>query len=617
MSLTYREYKTDNIIAVDIETKDPNLSDKGSGVYRKDGYILGCAFSNGEVSEYYPINPEDLSFEERNKNLSYIKEQLSSGNRKIFANGLYDLDWLINYEGIKVNGKFDDVQIAEPLLNEYKSSYSLDSLSQEYLGKGKKIDLLKQYCYMNFIDFKRDPRNVLYKLPSEVVGEYASEDVKVTYDIFKLQSSKLKEQDLLEVYNLEMALYPLLLQMRKQGVKIAVDKLNLTRSVLENSQETLQKDLNKLSGFNININSSIDLERFFVKKNLPVIYNEPTENMLKKGKIKGSPSFSKQSLKRLNNPITKSILDLRHIKTLLGLFINAYPEFIIKDRIHCNFNQLRSDDYGTVSGRFSSSNPNLQQVCAKKEEDTLDEKNDLLNGQIIRTLFIPEDNCDWLKLDESQIEYRFIAHYAIGEGAETIRRRYCEDPNVDYHQELCNITGIQNRKLIKTLNFGAAYRMGIKKMCDTYGWNFEEAEKIYTLYHAKVPFISETSNRVANKAKKYGYIRTILNRKSRLPDSNKSYIMFNRLIQGSAADLMKKSMVDAYESGVFNILYPHLTVHDELDCSMPRTKEGREAANELKYIMENCIKLKVPIIAEMEIGRSWGELERIRENKDT
>ena len=287
------------------------------------------------------------------------------------------------------------------------------------------------------------------------------------------------------------------------------------------------------------------------------------------------------------------------MKTLLEMFIIPYQDLIVDGRLHCNFNPLRSDEGGTVSGRFSSSNPNLQQVSAKKEGN---------EGQIIRKIFIPEENQLWLKNDWSQIEYRLIAHYARGAGSDTIRNRYNNDPKTDYHDEMGQMTGLPDRKIVKTLNFGAAYGMGPKKMALTYGWTEEYAYNIYNMYHAKVPFVHITSNAVANTASTRGYIKTILGRKARLKSKDKSYVMFNRLIQGSAADLMKKAIADSYEAGVFNTLTPHLTVHDELDCSMPNTKEGREAAKELKLIMENCIKLKVPIISDAELGENWGTL---------
>lgn len=616
MNLTYYNYKDEKLIGVDIETKDPYLKTKGSGVYRKDGYVCGVSFSNGDISEYYDIAHPDTTPEIKEKNLNYIKDQLSTNNQKVFANALYDLDWLENYEGIKVSGEIHDIQIAEPILDEYKDSYSLDNLSRLYLKETKLKNPLLEWCKNKNIKLLKNdsPLQHLYKMPASLVNQYGSKDSKLTIDIFKLQLHKLKIQNLMDIYELEISLFPLLLQMRKQGVKINRDRLNKTGLELSDLSFTIQEELNDLAGFEINPNSPKDLEKLFNKLSLKILYGDPTDLMLQNGIMRGNPRFGKEVLKLYKNPISKKILELRHIKTLLDFYILPYPELMVNDRLHCNFNQLRNDDYGTVSGRFSSSNPNLQQVSGKKEDEEMEEyTNDILNGQVIRKLFIPEERCKWLKLDWSQIEYRLIAHYALGEGADTIRNRYNNDPNTDYHEELGDIVGIENRKIIKTLNFGAAYYMGWKKMAITYGWPEEYAQEIYELYHNRVPFVKETGNRVAQKAKKFGFIRTILNRRARLKSKDKAYIMLNRLIQGSAADLMKKAMADAYYAGIFDILFPHITVHDELDVSMPETKEGIEAGMKLKNIMETCIQLKVPIIADLEIGNNWGEVEKVKD----
>lgn len=613
--LNLYNFKDSEYIAVDIESKDPYLKEKGPGVYRDDGHICGVSFSDGEFSEYYPIDHPDLTQEESTKNLSYIIDQLSGNNRKIFANGMYDLDWLVNWGGIKVNGKFDDIQVAEPLLDEYRYSYSLNALSMEYLKDTKKYDGITDYALQQGWIKSPSQNGVkhLWKMPSSIVREYASEDAKLTYQIFMKQKELLKEQYLEDIYDIEMRLFPLLLQMRKEGVPLNMDRLYKTGIELSDLQYDLQKEINHLAEMEINVNSGKQLEQLFLKNKLKVFYGVPTELMMMKGLTRGNPKFDKKTLEKYNNPIATKILELRHITTLLNMFIHPYPELVVGEKLHCQFNPLKSDNYGTVSGRFSSSNPNLQQVSGKEEEEYIHSNSEILNGLVIRKLFIPEENCDWLKLDWNQIEYRLIAHYAFGDGAETIRKRYNEDSNVDYHAEVGVMSGIDDRKIVKTLNFGAAYGMGVRKMSQVYGWNYEEACAIYDMYHKKVPFVKETGRRVANKAKRVGFIKTLLGRRARLPSSDKAYVMFNRLIQGSAADIMKKAMVDAYEKGIFNTLIPHITVHDELDCSMPRTKEGQEAGKELKYTMENCIKLRVPIKADAEIGSNWGELKEWKE----
>ena len=617
---TYYNYSTESLIAVDIETKDPFLKEKGNGVFRKDGHILGVAFSNGDLAEYYPLNHFDTTAEEKELNIKYITEQLRSSNSKVFARAIYDLDWLTNFNNFEVNGKIHDIQVAEPLLDEYKISYSLDNLAKDYLQIEKYKSEIDKYCEQeNWPTSKsKDSRSYLWKMPQDIVKLYGATDAKLTQQIIGKQLKELEAQYLLPVYDLEIRLIPLLLQMRRQGVRLNKDQLYKVGLSLSDMQYTLQEELNRLTDSDINVNSNRDLERLFKKLNLPITYNEPTERMILNDVYEGNPKFDKATLQSIDSPIAIKILEIRHIKTLLSLFIIPYPDMLVNDRLHCNFNQLKSDDYGTVTGRFSSSNPNLQQVSAKEEESILTHSSEILNGLIIRKLFIPEEDCDWLKLDWSQIEYRFLAHYAMGNGSDEIRKRYNDNPNTDYHSELGDMVGmpgIENRKPIKNLNFGTAYGMGVDTMAKKFGWSIEEARAIYTLYHKKVPFVKETSNRVGLKAKRIGFIKTILGRRARLKSPSKAYVMLNRLLQGSAADLMKKAMVEAFEAGIYNVLHPHLTVHDENDQSMPRTKEGYDAANDLKNIMEKCIELKVPIKVDMEVGSNWGDLKKVEKLK--
>jgi DNA polymerase-1 len=229
---------------------------------------------------------------------------------------------------------------------------------------------------------------------------------------------------------------------------------------------------------------------------------------------------------------------------------------------------------------------------------------------------VPEEDHRWIKIDYSQIEYRIIAHYATGKKSEEVREMYNKDPHTDYHEYVMGLSGLE-RKPAKNLNFGAAYCMGPATCAKKFHWTLEHATELLETYHREVPFVQTTRDRVIKIAKERGYIRTIAGRRSRVSDAmranKKEYSMFNRLIQGTAADVMKKGMLDAYEAGIFETLAPHLTVHDEMDVSEPRTKEGREATLELKHIMEDVFELKVPIIADLEVGDNWHDVKPLEE----
>lgn len=221
------------------------------------------------------------------------------------------------------------------------------------------------------------------------------------------------------------------------------------------------------------------------------------------------------------------------------------------------------------------------------------------------------------KCDLSQGEYRMLAHYALGPGADELRQSYIDDPHMDYHSRTAKLSGLP-RKEAKSLTFGINYGMGIKKMMTKYGWDEKKAYGLRDAYYSGLPFLIPTRQRVEMVAKARGYIRTIYGRRERVSETirekNKYYVFLNRLMQGSVADLNKKGMLDAYKAGLFDVLYPHLTVHDELVSSVPRTREGIDAYRELKHIMETCIpEIKVPIIAEAEYGPSYGETTKIED----
>lgn len=590
--MNYPDLSNSRVICLDIETKDPNLKTSGSGVYRKDGYIIGIAIANDQgFSEYYPLKHPDTTKEEREKNEKYLQKILSLDIPKLGANLLYDLDWICNFNGWTVNGRYNDVQIAEPLIDENRDSYSLNSLALKYLGKEKFQDEIKEYCDKK--EWKGLPVTHLWKMPGHVVRKYAIVDVLEPIDIFKKQVKILKEQNLFELYRMEIGQIPLLLQMKKTGIRVDGEKVDESSKELERRIRKGEQELfEKYNKFNINSGKQIAkiLDKLNVKYNL-------TE--------KGNPALDKTNLERLAHPIGRQILEIKKYKTLYNNFFHgSLLKFRVNERIHCNFHPLKISKFGdniagTKSGRYSSSNPNLQQIPSKKDE----------MSRIARQVFLPEEGYLLGKLDYSQIEFRIIAHYATGHNAEEIREKYKNDPNTDYHKIVEDWLNIE-RKQAKGINFGLAYCMGVKTCANNNGWSIDEAKDLFNRYNENLPFLKTTRNSITQVGKGRGFIRTILNRRARVDErmkkDKKEYTLFNRLIQGSAADILKKSMVNAYNKGLFNILMPHLTVHDELVVSMPKTKEGVMALKELKHTMENSVKLKVPLIVDTEVGSNWG-----------
>jgi len=380
--------------------------------------------------------------------------------------------------------------------------------------------------------------------------------------------------------------------MRKQGIRVnELRRQEVSNELTQGYYESLHAFEKKYNCQGVNINSGTDLLTIFNKNGVPVIYTE-----------KGNPSFSKESLSLVDHPITKEIEEIRGYKTVINNFVNgSLVDYQVNGRIHANFQPMRSDDHGTVTGRFACLDPNLQQIPAKKEK----------HGDLIRDILIPEDDCWYGAPDYSQIEYRILMHFASGPGAEEVRQKFINDPRTDYHQIVVDMTGL-DRKHAKNFNFGSIYCMGKDTMRKKFGFSVEQCETLTEQYYGMMPFIKPTRNAIINTAKKRGYLRTVFGRRARVSQDIKAsggeYKLVNYLIQGSAADVMKKGMYDAYNAGVFNVLMPHITVHDELGVSVPKTTEGVEAYQELVHLMETCIKIDVPLHVDCDLGSSFGNL---------
>ncbi len=623
----YENMRDSKIISVDIESYDPDLDKKmGPGVYRSvpldflnaNGYILGVSIVDEHNNKgYYDLGHYDCSQELRTKNIAYLKEVLGTNAVKIGANLQYDLDWLENWAYIKVNGPLIDVQVAEALLDEAQRHYNLDFMGKKYFGEqgGKAKDKLDRFCYDN--GFKGDVRKYLWKMPHYLVEEYAIQDVDLPFNIWKKQEPMLEEQGLTDLMRLECDLLRVLLKMRKTGVRLDPVLRDKSSAELTERVESTHSRLKEQVGFPFNFRSTKHLAFILDEYGIPYPFTKPSRTYpdgqpsvkrdylidISKGIVEGSDG--ELIVDSIRTKLGTDLADLRRADKVLNTFINgSLVKFITKGNlIHCSFYPMMTDNYGTKSGRFSSANPNLQQIPAPAR--------DAYYGGLSRAPFIPFEGCLWGKLDYSQIEYRFMAHYARGEGADEVRQRYNEDPRTDYHKLIQDLTGL-GRPEAKTLNFGVGFGMGATRMAKENHWPLDHCYNLLHIYHKNAPYIKSTMSAVGRKAVKSGFIRTFLNRRARLTDPGLDYTMYNRLVQGSAADLMKKAMYDIDQAGIFDVLAPHLTVHDELDLSVPRTKEGAEAFKETKHIMETCIELKVPIVADMELGTNWSNVEEVK-----
>ena len=601
-------------IAIDVETRDPNIKTNGPGWATGDGYVVGYAIAVDGWFGYIPIRHEHGgNLDERIVN-KWLKKVFECPADKIMHNAQYDAGW-IRRMGFTINGRIIDTMVVASLLDENRFSYSLNNVAYDYLEKVKSEKGLREAA----ISFGLDPKSDMWKMPAMYVGPYAEGDATLTLDLWNHFSVEIEKQKIGSIVNLELDVLPCLIDMTWRGVRIDQDKVERTKDALLKREKDTLAEIKNMTGLNVEIWAAQSLSKAFDK--LSISYPKTA---------KGAPSFTKQFLTDHPHELTKLVVEARNLNKTSGTFINTIMKHCRSDgRIHSHINQIRSDDGGTVSGRISMSNPNLQQIPARDPE----------LGPMIRSLFLPEEGEEWAAIDFSQQEPRILVHYAhvLGnskgrvpfKGTEEFVDAYRHDPDMDFHSMVAKMASI-NRKQAKTINLGMMYGMGVNKLSDQLGIEVDEAKSLITQYHDRVPFVKGLMNGVMqhlNSKRSGGAISSILGRKCRfdlwepttfgmskaLPykaaiseygETTRlkrayTYKALNRLIQASAADMTKQAMVNIYKTG----RVPLIQIHDEIAISV----KNREEAKEIAEIMENAVTLEVPSKCDVEIGPSWGE----------
>ena len=595
-------------IAIDLETKDPGLKTSGSGAIRGQGEIVGIAVAVEGWSAYYPIAHEGGGNLEKQKVLSWVKEVCANDSVKIFHNAMYDVCWLRAY-GIQINGHIVDTMVMASLIDENRLWYSLNSVSFDYLGETKDEKSLNEAAASWGIDAKAE----MYKLPAMYVGTYAEKDASLTLELFKVLSREIGKQKLQEVFDLETQLFPCLLDMKFKGVRVDVEKAKELKKTLTSQEQELLRKVKAETGIEPQIWAARSIATVFDKLKLSYERTEKSH----------APSFTKNFLSEHKHPIVQMIAKAREINKAHTTFIDTILKFEHKGRIHADINPIKSDQGGTVTGRFSYANPNLQQIPARNKE----------LGPMIRSLFIPEVGHKWGCFDYSQQEPRLVVHYAATTEPicfdESVTKIVDEFKNnsVDFHQTVADMAGI-SRTQAKTINLGLFYGMGKAKLQAELGLSTkQEAENLFNQYHLNVPFVKELMNKTSALAQTSGSIGTLLGRRCRfnkwepatfgmhtpmtLEEAEATYgrgrirraftyKALNKLIQGSAADMTKKAMLDLYNEGII----PHIQIHDELDISIIDDNQAKKIID----IMENAVTLAVPNKVDYESGDTWGDI---------
>jgi DNA polymerase I-like protein with 3'-5' exonuclease and polymerase domains len=441
----YKDLSGAKEIAIDLETRDDGINNKlGAGWALGKGEIVGFAVAVDGWKGYFPFNhlgggnmiPEQVK--------KYMKDICALPCPKIFHNAQYDVGWL-EASGITVNGPIIDTMIAAALLDENRFSFSLNALSVDYLGEIKAETELREAAAAHGID----PKAEMWKLPAEHVGYYAEQDAELTLKLWRRFEQEIKMQSLTTVWEMEQKLLPVLIKMRQRGVRVQVEKAETLRKEMMRQEKEILLDIKKETGVEIDIWAPRQIAKAFDKLKLDYPRTEKTKE----------PSFTQNWLINNKNKIAQLIVSAREINKFHGTFLTSIMKYQVNGRIHGEINQLRSDNGGTVSGRLSMSNPNLQQIPARNKEF----------GPKIRGLFIPEEGYQWGSFDYSQQEPRMTVHYAASlgyDGSAELMAAY-KDSSADFHQTVADLVGIE-RTQAKTIGLGLMYGMGKNKLANVF-----------------------------------------------------------------------------------------------------------------------------------------------------
>ena len=613
-------------IAIDTETCDPRLKDLGPGV-RRGGRMVGVSFCIEDDRPYYlPFGHLGGDNLPEAAVLAYLRDNARRFQGVLVgANLNYDLDYLAQQGVTFPNIEWQrDIQIADPLIDELQLSYSLQAISERRGIPGKDETLLRQAAR----DFRVDPKGELWKLPARYVGPYAEQDAALPLQILRRQEREIEEQDLWQVYNLESRLQPVLLKMRRRGVRVSLDRLAQIEAW------TRQEELEQLE--QVRLRTGIRISADDLNKPEALAPALRHEGVVITNTATGKLNIDQELLSHAGE-VGAWLMRARKVNKLRTTFAEGVREHLIGDRIHCTFNQLRrqkedGDEGGARYGRLSCSDPNLQQQPARDD----------FSGRW-RGIYIPDDGALWACMDYSQQEPRWLTHYAELyrgrggrrlDGAYEAAERYRRDPSTDNHTMMTQmvhgeaVTTVANFKQLrdycKQIYLGLCYGMGGPKMARKLGMSTkwiqlrsgksievagDEAQELLDKFDRGAPFIKQLASVCEDRAKERGVIVTALGRRCRFPKLESGaydwcHKALNRLIQGSSADQTKKAVIDVDAAG-FDL---QLQVHDELDTSVGHPDDARKIAE----IMRTCVPCNIPPKIDIEVGPSWGEIEKLK-----
>lgn len=514
--------------------------------------------------------------------------------------------------------------VAECLIDEHHLSYALAAIAGHRGINSQKARILEEIrAAMGW----RDTQEVLSRLsevPPAIVAPYGASDAADALAIYRAQQPEIIKQDLQRVLQLEMDVLPVLADMSWVGVRVDLEAAHAAIPHLDDQEQMLQTEVNQITGGTFNVNSSPQVREFFKPEPISKFQWRLIDGTLV-GPTKGGkgPSLDQNVMRTIKHPLAEKILALRKTIKLRDTFIRGH---VIGSAdgdgyVHTQFNQTRNDeDAGTVTGRLSSTDPALQQIT----------KRDKVNAAILRAMFLPDTGDEWFCADYSQVDFRCAAHLI---NDQSVIDAYAQDPSLDYHQVVSDMTGIPRNATYagapntKQINLGLAFGAGAGKLAFMMGMDYnikesrgkmqyipgQAATDVFNLYHKKLPGVKEFMKKAEAVAKETGYVRTAIGRRLRFPVG--AHKAAGLLYQAYAADLHKAGLVNV-DSLIRSQSLPArllMSCHDEIGVSMKQDEDVKNLI--VKHYTnfngeDSVVRMRVPITASGDFGRNWYEASK-------
>jgi DNA polymerase I-like protein with 3'-5' exonuclease and polymerase domains len=587
------------ILAVDTEATGLGPKDRAFGISWK--------FTNR--------HPEYIDIRERAARF-FIQAYRDTRCPIVCHNASYDYRMLKNV-GINLPiERLDDTVIRATLINEHELNYTLDALAFKYLGRKKDAEI---YERMAELFGGRPTRHAqiarIAMAPSEIVSPYAKTDAELTHDLWQWQEDEIERQGIEAIAAFERSVMPAVIETEYRGIRVDVDAAERAVEALTVTIEEQLAKLFCLSGKTFNLNSPKQVRELYRPERVNGQWQASNGTPLPMTP-KGEPSFSADALQAIHDPLALSIIETRSlIKTRDTFLLGHVLRNAIDGRVYPRINQTKGEGGGTGTGRFSYTEPALQQIPSRDEDI----------ASLIKSIFLPDEGQIWLDADMDTFEVRVFIH--LINNAQLIQKYY-ENPLLDFHQHVAELMGLPRKAKhageanAKTLDMAMLYSCGDGLVADMLGlpWEWSEwnkggriiryrkagiqARELIEKYHQMIPGIRNLSMRASSIAKQFGYCETYAGRHLRFQHGYGTHKASALTTQATAADINKKNWLLIREAldGEGHLL---LNTHDSYGISVP--ENWRPIWSRIqKAVQEGHPWMRVPLILELSgIGKNW------------